>query len=139
MESMAILYFNAEQYKESLFWLNKLVNKKQPGSWLNNYSVALKLSILAHYELENTDLLDSLIKSTERFLIKNKIYFDFDRLFITTLKKTMKKEDEKSQLQILTAFKREIIILNENSFEKLAFYYFDYLRWVENKIKILGR
>lgn len=136
MESMAVLYFNAANYKECLVWLNKLINKKQSVTSLNNHSFALKLSILVHYELDNFDLLESHIKSVERFLIKHKVYFAFDRLFVATFKKLIKATGKKAQQQLLAGFKEESTLLHENTMEKLAFYYFDYVRWVDKKMSI---
>jgi hypothetical protein len=135
IESMAVLYFHAGYHNESLFWLNKLLNRKQPVLWLNVYSMALKLNILVHFELANFDILPSLVKHAEQSLIKSKIYFEVDRIFIRTFKNLAKKEDKKDQQKSLLMFKKEILVMHKVPFEKLAFYYFDYLRWIDKRLK----
>lgn len=139
LESIAILYFHAGNYKECLVWLNKLINKSQPTKNLNTLSMALKLNILVHFELNNFDLLESQINSLVRFLKKHKIYFAFDRAFILTSKKLLKSANMKSEQLILQNFRSECIELNENMMERLAFYYFDFIRYLDNKIEYNSR
>lgn len=55
---------------------------------------------------------------------------------MATFKKLIKATGKKAQQQLLAGFKEESILLHENAMEKLAFYYFDYVRWVDKKMSI---
>ena len=66
---IACLYFGSGDYERAIDYLNKIINwKVDLRTDLQCYSRLLHL--IAHYELGNEDILDSLIKSVYRFMAK---------------------------------------------------------------------
>jgi hypothetical protein len=96
-------------------------------------SYARLLHMMAHFEMGNFEIMDSLIKSVYRFMAKMKnltvveeIMFKFLRQSFKVSPKLMKPELEK--------FLQEIKHLEKNRFETRAFAYLDIISWVESKV-----
>ena len=95
--------------------------------------------MVIHYELGNYDLLDYLIKSTERFFNKRskalKLGYEFEAAFVGYFKKLSKalRQGERAS-HIFKEMKEDLALLLMNRNEKVALEYFDYLTWVEAQI-----
>ena len=100
----------------------------------------LKLfNLVIHYELNNFELLDYLVKSTERFYLKRKksaeTGYEFEVMFIRSFKLLVKPTRSTSQnIQTLKHLLDELKTLMSDQNEKVALEYFDYLTWIEAKI-----
>src|SRR5690606_22553203 len=70
MFSIASVYFGAGKYKDSLAWLNRVLNDNEPNLRQDIYSYARLFNLVIHYELGNYDLLEYITKSTSRYLTK---------------------------------------------------------------------
>lgn len=131
---IACLYFGSSNFKQALFWLNKLVS--QPISDLRQdlQSFARILSLICHYELGKTDLLEYSIKSTYRFLLKQKDLNLYQKYILDFLKKVPYEITEKNIRKHFIGLRDKMIALESNSFEKRPFLYFDIVSWLESKI-----
>ena len=130
---IACLYFGSGDYEKSIDYLNKIINwKVDLRTDLQCYSRLLHL--IAHYELGNYGILDSLIKSVYRFMAKmqnlsvvEEEIFKFIRKSFQLSVKTIKPELEK----LLVKLKK----LQNNRFETRAFIYLDIISWLESKLE----
>ena len=129
---IACLYFGSGNYEKTIDYLNKIINwKVDLRTDLQCYSRLLHL--IAHYELGNEEILDSLIKSVYRFMSKmqnlsvvEEQIFSFIRKSFKLTVKTIKPELE-NLLVNLKAFQN-------NRFETRAFIYLDIISWLESKL-----
>ena len=113
-------------------YLQKIINDK------NNLRYDLQcyarlVHLMAHYELGNDMLMESLTKSVYRFMAKMKnltvveeAMFKFLRQSISLSRKQLKPELEK--------FLQTIKHLEKNRFQTSAFAYLDIISWVESKV-----
>ncbi len=130
---IACLYFGSGNYEKAIDYLNKIINwKVDLRTDLQCYSRLLHL--IAHYELGNYEILDSLIKSVYRFMAKMKNLsvveeqiFKFIRKSFQLSVKTIRPELE----QLLVKLKK----LQNNRFETRAFIYLDIISWLESKLE----
>jgi hypothetical protein len=130
---IACLYFGSGDYEKAIDYLNKIINwKVDLRSDLQCYSRLLHL--IAHYELGNDEILDSLIKSVYRFMAKMKNLsvveeeiFKFIRKSFQLSVKTIRPELEKLLIKLKT--------LESNRFETRAFMYLDIISWLESKLE----
>ncbi len=130
---IACLYFGSSNYEKAIDYLNKIINwKVDLRTDLQCYSRLLHL--IAHYELGNDDILDSLIKSVYRFMAKmqnlsvvEEEIFKFIRKSFHLSVKTIKPELEKLLIKLKT--------LESNRFETRAFMYLDIISWLESKLE----
>ncbi len=129
---IASLYFGSGNFDKSIDYLNKIINwKVDLRNDIQCYSRLLHL--IAHYELGNYDLLESLLKSTYRFMAKmenlsiveNKM-FTFLRSAFKLNRKALKQAFEKLLIAI-TPFEKNIK-------EARTFMYLDITSWLQSKI-----
>ena len=128
----AMLYFGSGDYNTCIDYLQKIINDKTNLRYdLQCY--ARLVHLMAHYELGNDMLMESLTKSVYRFMAKMKnltvveeAMFKFLRQSITLSTRQLKPEFEK--------FLQAIKYLEKNRFETRSFAYLDIISWVESKV-----
>lgn len=129
---IATLYFGSGEYGKSIDYLQKIINSNADLRYdLQCYARVLHL--MAHYELGNFDIMESLIKSVYRFMAKMKNLtvveeemFRFLRNSFVVSPRQLKPELEK--------FLEKIKHLEKSRFETRAFAYLDVISWVESKV-----
>jgi len=130
----ASMYFGDDQYKETIFWLNKIINSKDLNIRSDIQGFARILNLISHWELKNTVLVDYYIRSTQRFLEKKQDFHLYQKYMI----KFLQKLNNATPDNITDAFKElyeHLKPLESNPYEKRAFAYFDILSWLESKIE----
>ena len=129
---IASLYFGSGDYETAIDYLQKIINWKVD---LRNdlQSYARLLHVLAHYELGNFEIIESLTKSVFRYMAKmenltlvEEEMFKFLRANFYVSARKLKPEFEK----LLNKIKR----LEYNRFETRAFAYLDIISWLESKV-----
>ncbi len=125
---IASLFFGAGDYGTSIDYLQRIINDQ---SDLRNdlQSYARVLHLMAHYELKNFELMESLTKSVYRFMAKRERLtrveeemFRFLRTSFQTSRTGLRAEFEK--------FLEKIKHFEGNRYEALAFAYLDLVSWV---------
>lgn len=129
---IANLYFGAGQYSTSIDYLLKIINGPLDLR-IDLQCYARLLHLMAHYEMGNYDIIESLIKSVYRFMAKMKNLtvveeemFRFLRHSFNVSPRLLKPELEK----LLNKIKH----LEDSRFETRAFAYLDIISWVESKV-----
>lgn len=128
----AMLYFGSGDYNTSIDYLQQIINDKTNLRYdLQCY--ARLVHLLAHYELGNDMLMESLTKSVFRFMTRMKnltaieeAMIRFLRNSITIPARQLKPEFEK--------FLQQIKHLENNRYQTRAFAYLDIISWVESKV-----
>ena len=130
---LATLYFGSGDYNTSIDFLQKIINDTSADLRIDLQSYARLMHMLAHYELGNDEIIESLIKSVYRFMAKMKNLtvveeemFRFIRHSFGVSPRKMKPELEK--------FLHKIKHLEKDRFETRAFAYLDIISWVESKV-----
>ena len=129
---IAMLYFGSGDYNTCIDYLQKIIHEKTDLRYdLQCYARVVHL--LAHYELGNDMLMESLSKSVYRFMAKmanltvvEEAMFKFLRQSFPMSPRQLKPEFEK--------FLQSIKHLEKNRFETRAFAYLDIISWVESKV-----
>lgn len=129
---IACLYFGSGDNEKAIDYLNRIINQKGDlRTDLQCYSRLLHL--IAHYELGNFEILESLIKSVYRYMAKMESLTKVEVEMFTFLRRSfhvgahaLKPEFEK----LLAKLKK----YEGNSLESRAFVYLDVISWLESKI-----
>ena len=128
----ATLHFGNGNYNASIDYLQKIINGPLDLR-IDLQCYARVLHMMAHYELGNTEIIESLIKSVYRFMAKMKNLtvveeqmFRFLRNSFGVSARAMKPEMEK--------FLNSIKHLEKNRYETRSFAYLDIISWVESKV-----
>ncbi|RPH32692.1 MAG: hypothetical protein EHM93_08205 [Bacteroidales bacterium] len=130
----ACMYFGDSQHSKVIYWLNQVINDKDLDLRSDILCFARILSLISHYELKNMDLIDYHIKSTYRFLAKKEDLHLFQKIVL----KFLKRLGSITPAQLPEAFQDlhdQLLPLEQTTYEKRAFMYFDILSWLESKIE----
>jgi hypothetical protein len=129
---IATLHFGAEDYSTCIDYLQKVMTG-QADLRIDLQCYARLLHLMAHYELGNYELMESLSKSVYRFMARMKNLtvveeemFRFLRSSFVVSPRELRPELEK--------FLHKIKHLEGNRFETRAFAYLDIISWVESKV-----
>jgi hypothetical protein len=129
---IATLYFGNGQYENCIDYLLKIINGPLDLR-IDLQCYARLLHMLAHYEMGNYELMESLTKSVYRFMARMKNLtvveeemFKFIRNSFDVSPRKLKPELEK--------FLNKIKHLEKNRYETRAFAYLDIISWVESKV-----
>ena len=130
---LSVIYFLQNDFDNSLIHLNNVLNDKDLSRSLDIQYFARILNLLLHFELGNILLLDSLIVSTYRFLLKRKKLYKFEEIIITFIRQRLKQPDNDLKNDFIT-LKNELSTITQDIFESRALSHFDLIAWLDAKI-----
>lgn len=128
-------YFNIGDHKKALEFINKVLNDNEANLRQDIFVFARLFNLVVHYELENYELLDYIIKSTTRFVQKKKRDYDYENSFIKYMRKLLKfTQSHQNIIPVLVEFKNEIERINQDPLQRVTIDYFDVQDWLDKKI-----
>jgi tetratricopeptide (TPR) repeat protein len=129
---IATLYFGSGDYETSIDYLQRIINDHVDlRSDLQSY--ARLLHLMAHYEMHNYDIIESLTKSVYRFMAKRDNLTVVEDEMFKFLRISLQVSRAKVKVE-LEAFLSKIKHLEKNRFETRAFAYLDIISWLESKV-----
>ena len=129
---IATLYFGSGDYATCIDYLHKIINDKVDiRSDLQCY--ARLLHLMAHYELGNFELMESLTKSVSRFMAKKENLTVVEKEMFRFLRSSLYLSGNKLKTQ-QENFLHKIQLLAKQRFETRAFAYLDIISWIESKV-----
>ncbi len=126
----AVAYFGNKDFNKALFWINRVLNDNEQVLRQDIYSYARILNLLIHFELENYDLLEYIIKSTNRFLNKKEKDTEAEQIILGHLKKLARNPIKEN----FVAMRSELLQVFQKDNERVVLDYIDVLSWVNSKI-----
>ena len=129
---IANLYFGAGKYGTSIDYLQKIINGNvEMRNDLQCY--ARLLHLMAHYELGNFDIIESLMKSVYRFMAKMENLTVVEEEMFKFLRHSFQLSHQKLKPEFEKFLKR-IKMFEKNRFQTRSFAYLDIISWVESKV-----
>ncbi len=135
LNGIASAYFGAGMYKESLHWLNRILNDNEPNLRQDIYSYARLFNLVVHFELGNYDLLEYVVKSTFRYLSKRQRDHDLEMMILNNMKKLARVGGTEGEKAVLEEFQQELKNHLSEHTEQIIIDYFDFPLWIEGKLK----
>lgn len=133
--NISYIYYGARGYRSALRWINRLLNEFDEETGRDIYCFARILNLFIHLELENRELVESVARSTSKFLEKKKRMFKVEEIvmrFIQHAAFTFEKENMRNNL---LTFKNELDdATKDNEQEKIALQYIDFNAWLNHKL-----
>jgi hypothetical protein len=126
--------FASEDYRQALQWNNKVLNHPEIKLHYDFYSNARIAELIIHYELNNVDTFQSLVRSYNLFLKKNSFTGKFEQAFLNFFKQLSKTIDEQKHKHAFIHFFEQLTELSANSYERELFDVFDLQGWLRSKI-----
>lgn len=130
----SLIFFGAGEYKEALEYANKIINEGEPEQRKELYLSARLISIIIHYELQNNDVLDPLIRSTYRYLVSRKLEYKFEKFILSFLRRVLNNITQSELMELFHESKYQINKFMKDPYEVSGALYFDYVSWLESKL-----
>jgi len=134
---IAYVYFGANQFNDTLDWLDKILYKQKPDLLEGIYALTKILQIITHYELGSDLLVESLIKSTIRLVGQKDTSFqisivpllNFINNKLLRTKDTPELKDEIEQIKV--KFRKNL----KDPYVSDLLEFFDFIGWLDSKIE----
>ena len=131
---IACMYFGAWQLKKCIEYLDRIISNKSLKMREDLLCFARILNLVAHYEAGMDYHLDSLIKSTYKYLIKMEDLYEVQKEMIRFLRGL----GDIYPHQIKDAFRElhgKLKQYEDHRYERRSFLYMDILSWLESNIE----
>lgn len=129
-----LIYFGVEQFEEALNYLNLLLNLPKSNERQEFQIFARILNLIIHYELGNVLLLDSLLRSTSRFLKKQQQIHPYEKLIVEFISLSLKITNKTERKEAFLKLKFDLEELQQNPTNRVMLHYFYIRAWVDSKI-----
>ena len=90
--------------------------------------------LIAHFELGNTDLAGSLLRSCYRYFNQRGNLNEFEKIMINAMRSLIKINKPNDRKETLVSLKNELVRIKNDPLQKNSMDHFDYLRWLNDKI-----
>ncbi len=127
-------YFGAQQYQQSLKWINEILINYPKETLEEHYNFARVFILLIYYELGYEGLLSSELRSANRYFNKKNKLFSLEKIILRFMKSALKPEGIASTKKEFTQLKEQIAELKNSPYEQQLFSLFDWEAWAEGKI-----
>ncbi|MGZ0015270.1 hypothetical protein [Yeosuana sp. AK3] len=131
---IASLYFGAGEHKKCIFYLEKIINNKSLEMREDLLCFARILNLVAHYEAGLDYNLETLIKSTFKFLIKMEDLYEVQKEFIKFLRGLGDIYPHEVKGEFIKLHEK-LKQFEDDPYQSRAFLYLDIISWLESKIE----
>ncbi|MFK8101932.1 MAG: hypothetical protein AB8G15_05400 [Saprospiraceae bacterium] len=131
----AYILFQNRQYDQALQWNNLILSDPKENVVKEIFYFARLFNLLIHYELGNYDLLDSLLRSTPKYLKARRTLYATEKTLFRFLGKLLNLPDKVAKQKLIANFKVELDVLFLDPTEQRVFNYLDLRLWeIGNRI-----
>ncbi len=130
---IATIYFGQGDYDTCIDYLRKIINDN-PGLRTDIQCYARLLHLIAHYELGNYDIIESLTKSVYRFMAKMQNLTRVEEEMLAFIRRSFNLNPRKVH-HAFTSFYETIKQFENSPLEARAYAYLDVHSWVESKLE----
>lgn len=131
---IACLYFGSGDNDNAIHYLNLIINQKNPNYREDIQCFARILSLIAHFELGNSQLVEYQVKSVYRFLSKMEDLHAVQQAIFRFLRKSFKMRQEEIREEFVQ-LRDKLVSLQDDPYERRPFLYLDIISWLESKIE----
>ncbi len=132
---IAVSYMGLNDFSNALVWVNRILNDSQLDKTEDIIGYTQLLELLIHVELNHDKLLPYSLKNTARFFKTRNRLYTFEKVFLQFIRKLIKCKDQFEIDSIWAELYEDLSAITDNSFESIAFEYFDFKSWAESKLK----
>jgi hypothetical protein len=130
---IACLYFGSGDHKNTIKYLNLVINYRDAELRSDLQCFARILNLMAHFEMQNYELIEYLVRTTYRFLSKMKDLHRAQKEILFFLRRLPGVPDDKLT-DAFYSLLAELKLLQKDPYEKRPFLYLDIISWLESKI-----
>jgi len=130
---IAYVFFGSGLYRDALKWVNKILNDNEQNLRKDIYGYTRLFNLIIHYELENYDLLEYLMKSNIRQIKKSSNTKEIELAILKFLKKIIRCNAKQKRKEFET-FQDTLHELLGAHHQNKILQYFNISAWVQSKI-----
>lgn len=130
----SVYYFLTERYNKTLTYLNVILNEHRIEIKRDLQEFARVLSLITHYELDNSDILDNMIRSTKRYLKQRDTLGVLEHTVLAFMKSLLYSVDKTSSQQLFQMLYTELTTILHNLTEQEQPGLLELLFWTESKL-----
>lgn len=131
---IACLYFGSANYSKTIYYLNQIISLNVGHLRSDIQCFARILHLICHFELKNEDILEYLIKSIYKFLLKMDYLDDIQREVLRFLRKSLSLRPEEMR-DAFIELKNHLEELAKDTYNRRSYSYLDMVSWLESKIE----
>ncbi|HVA97591.1 MAG TPA: hypothetical protein VNG53_01750, partial [Bacteroidia bacterium] len=135
--NLAVLNFGLEEYSRSLNWVNAIINSSSDANeeiGINNIVRILRL--ILYYELGRFDVLEYDLRSTSRYIDKQKRQYKFDKILLDHFRKTiLVNDDNEKAIKVMAQTRNSLAKLTKIKAEQQIISYFDFISWLDSRLQ----
>ena len=126
------IHFGSGDYEKALEYLNHWLGLPKTAERPYYAMLARIFNLVLHYEMGNNLLLESLLRSTYRFLKKEKQLHAIERSFLNFIKSATKAVSKAEVKMLFIELQEKLISISEGNQAKIG--QFDLSAWVDSKV-----
>lgn len=127
-------YFGVGNYKQALNYLNIILNDNEQNLRQDIYTFARIYNLVLHFELGNFNFMDYIVKSTNRYLSKQKKDYQMEGVIVKYVRKLAKTEIGADRIELFQKMQSDVLPMLEDHNERVVLEYFDVKAWMKSKI-----
>lgn len=130
------LFFGNRNYTMALKWINRLLNDTSLAVREDIHCLARIMNLIIHYELNNLELLEHIVKSTGRFLSRRNRLYALEKTILDFFRKNITPGiSRENKISAFVLLKKKIAEALKERDKNYVLDYFDFPLWVESKIR----
>lgn len=126
----AIALSGSGMHKKASQIINEFINQKAKGMKEDAYIMARLFFLFIRFELNDESLIESELRSVQRYLKEKNKLFLFEKHMLQFISKMLISTSVQENKKNFTTLKNELEALKEVEYERNAFIYFDFSDWV---------
>lgn len=130
----SVFYFLEGNHRMSLDYINTIMNETSIELKRDIQEFTRIFSLITHYELRNFDILDNMIRATQRFLRQKETLSDFETLVLRAIRSLLGSVNEQTSLAVFRSLHTDLVtILHAPDANPLGL--LEVLFWTESKLR----
>jgi tetratricopeptide (TPR) repeat protein len=133
--NLMYLYLGTGEFRKALKWLNKILQFKGVDAREDIICFSKILQLIIYFELNDSEALPHVFKSTYRYLAKRKRVYKGETMILNFIRRSTQMKTKKEVIGAYTELRTNFLKLSKHPFEKNLFVYFDFVSWLESKME----
>ncbi len=131
----AACYMGVNRHKKAMGLLYDFISEEKNLTKRDAYTTARFFYLIVLIEINDDGLINSELRSLQRFLKAEKKLFKFEKVFLRFISGLLTKNTTAQIRYHYRQLNDDLSLLKELPFERNAFVYYDFIGWVESKIR----
>jgi hypothetical protein len=130
----AIAYLGIGAHKKASFILHQFINQNNKSGKEDAYIMARILFLFIRFELNDELLIESELRSVQRYLKEKNKLFLFEKYLLHFISKMLISSSNGARKSHFLKLQKELESLKDTEYECNAFIYFDFSEWIKKSI-----